>query len=135
MTNDTDLGETLVKASHIVRHRPKLGGRAGVLRRLAVLGQATGIHHVAAHAVVPTRTVRHLPGVHLGILVVANEPLHGAVQTDQVRIAHLLPATAAIGDGSRVPEADVRPRHLAPLGSRRTVKHQILHPRHGYTAL
>ena len=92
-----------MEVPHIVGHRLQLCCRARVLGGLAVLGQASGIHDVSAHAVVALGTVGHFPRIDLRILVVIDKAFHLAVQVYQGGIAYLLPATPTLAYRVSVP--------------------------------
>jgi len=47
-------------------------------------------------AVVAFGAVGYLPAIHIGVLVILNEPLDGAVEVDHIRVSNLLPATPAL---------------------------------------
>ena len=75
-----DGGKAPVEVPHIRCHGLQLCRRAGVLGGLAVLGKASGIHHVPAHAVVARGTVGHFPWIHLCVLVVVDKALYLAAR-------------------------------------------------------
>ena len=60
------------------------------------------------NGVITRRTVGDFPRVDICVLVVIHKAFNASVQVEQVGVAYLFPATAALAYRGGVPTADVR---------------------------
>ena len=85
---------------------------------------------MTADGVVAFGPIGNFPRIDIGVLVVIDKPLGGAVKVDNVGIADLLPPPAASRHRAKVHPPDVGGCHLAPFGCRCAVQYKILQPGH-----
>ena len=81
---------------------------------------------MAANLVVSDSSIRHLPCVHIGVLVVLYETLYTPVKVDHVGVADLLPSPTALRGWCSVPFADLVTAYRTPLRRGGAVDNEIL---------